>query len=233
MSPQRKSEKVYLVRDDSFFCTGKKQTEFVEEFCQILQNYTDARVISFDSKKQIQSVRRYLNKYHNGKSIVSLDKWFVGDFNYNLSRIFEKGKDQSRPLRFFGRNINEFRDWVRGKKSYEFVIVDDDIASGSTMNHVFDILKQENVGYPETVSMEAVYNKKYNGRVYDIVDIRDFIPGSKNGGLFCLSESGLERIPYFYPEVDLVSRMKLTKHASVLFTRDLKELIQKHFPNNE
>jgi hypothetical protein len=128
---------------------------------------------------------------------------------------------------------DELDKWLVGKNPWEFVLVDDDIASGSTMQYMFNKFRRAGVGIPATISMESIYNKKYIGRVFDIVDIRDFIPKSKNGGLLCFTDNGLERIPYFHPQVDLVSRMKLTDTASIMFTRDLKQLLEKHFNYTE
>lgn len=160
---------------------------------------------------------------------MSLDKWYEGDFNYKLSRIFNANQDQSIPVRFYSKMDDELNQWLEDIHHWEFVLVDDDIASGATKDYMFQKFRKAGIGFPAFVSMESVYNKKYIGRVFDIVDIRDFIPNSKNGGLLCFTDNGLRRIPYLYPQVDLVSRMKLTKDAAILFTRDLKELLEKHF----
>lgn len=228
--PQKSDSLYYVVRDDSHYSLGKRHVRFVSDFCTMLQKYTSHAVVGVDAKKQVEFATDHIFKKYANCNIISLDKWFRGHFDVLMSRIFKKGQDQSVPCGFIIRNEKFFREHLalfdRNKKH---VIVDDDIASGYTMSKICDIVKEYSDVKPVLISMDCLYRPEWQNKVFDIVDIRDFIPNSLNGGLFCVKDDGTyERVPYFYPDVDLVARMKLTKEDAAMFTQDLKDLLKHH-----
>lgn len=228
--PQKSDKLFYVVRDDSYYSIGGNQRWFVRDFCIILQRYTDHEVVCVDARKQVKFATDHIYKKYANCNVISLDKWFNGHVNVSMSRIFKRGQDQSKPHGFIIRNEKFFREHLslfdRNKKH---VIVDDDIASGYTMSKICDIVKEYSDVKPVLISMDCLYKPEWQNKVFDIVDIRDFVPNSLNGGLLCVKDDGtFERVPYFYPDVDLVARMKLTRVAAAMFTQDLQKLLKHH-----
>lgn len=208
--------KTYLVRDDSYFCCSRVPTLFVERFKNILQECVDAKVVVLNARHQVKHFKRYLQTCYPKLHVVSLDKWFKGDFQLNISRIFENGKHTG----FYTPNMMEFETWL--KKHKDIIVVDDDIATGTTINNVRSIVYKSTNNYPATLAMDHFYRSKVE--IYDIVDIRDFIPGATHGGLLCKINNQLQRLTYLHPQVNLCERMKLTEENAIKFTQKLKEL---------
>ncbi len=231
-----KSDLIYLVRDDSVYAYGAEIKPFVLSFCQLLQKYVDHQVVSIDARKQVGYVSEFIDKKYPNCLVISLDKWYRGHFDLIASRVFEKGKNQSKPIDFLIKNEVQFRETLDCWKFFKYkklLIVDDDISTGYTMTKVCEIIKEYTDVKPGFLSMEYTYRPDWNDRIYDVVDIRDFIPNSLNGGLLCRNEHGdLERVTYLHPNVDLCSRMKLTPENAVLFSIDLIELQKEYFNYN-
>lgn len=203
-------ETVYLLRDDSRLTFNKDLSDFVKDLAVLIGEFAPCRVVTFRAEDQIEYCQSLFKNFNN---VLSLDKFFKGDFNLLISRVFGPGK-QTKPSYYNIENINEFKKWLDGKDIIN--IVDDDIASGGTISAV---LQYVNVRY-NVFSLDRNYITGVN--VYDICDVRDFIPGSLYGGLMLDFGGGLFRHPYIEPNVCLETRMKIT--GGRLFSEKLKQL---------
>lgn len=205
------------------FCGGI-QTEKTANLDKILQKYTDAEVVKFSAAEQIKFVKGYLRENRPDSIIISLDKWFRGDFQVNISRVFRENSSQGKPQGFSFENRHKFEKYLRSiskpisKNKQSIVFVDDDIASGKTMGTLAWLVAVDFSSHfsIEGLSMAELYNPHQGREVFDIVDARDFIEGAEFGGLLC--EGG--RVLYKHPNVNLVSRMKLTEEAAINFTKE-------------
>lgn len=205
----------YGLRDDSKLCINRDVSSFVKDLVSLLSKkiYNQYPVYLFSAVDQIEYCRKVIQGQSN---ILSLDKWFKGDFNLNISRVFTNDT-QVRPIYYNIENVEEFKHWLQ---TVDYVnIYDDDICSGGTLQAVTSLI---DVPW-DANSLDRLYNLP---KFVDICDVRDFIPGAKYGGLVCNFGGGLFRNLYIEPNVNLESRMKITngKH----FTNDLKELWAKH-----
>jgi hypothetical protein len=200
-----KSEMVYLVRDDSMFFGGVPESE-KQRFIDTLQKYVSCPVVMFSASKQIEFCDTMARKL-GYDLIISLDKWYEGDFQLDISRNFTHNQEESSG--YLIKNYDKFLDFLRAfkDKSINILIVDDDIITKGTVNHVENILRGVLKRVKEVAHLDMLkcYDPQQGKKIYDIIDLRDFIPCAKFGGLMINGERKL----YKYPEVDLVSRMKL------------------------
>lgn len=87
-----------------------------------------------------------------------------------------------------------------------YYLVDDDIATGHTMNMVEAILP-EDIKIIEKISLAETTRLTANQEVWDIVDARDFLLGSRASGLVVKLFNGeVARAPYLVPFVSLAAR---------------------------
>lgn len=199
-------ESVYLIRDDSMFCADISP-QFAQDLAEIVQEQVNVKVITFSAKEQIDFCRPKIPV-----NCISLDKWFDGGFNVNISRIFDW-----RTLGKIGHIVQNKKELIEYTKNLSLVhIVDDDVATGSTLREIVEIIKKPFRFY----SLDKLFGFK---NVFDIIDIRDFIPGAKHGGL--MMEGGI-RVPYINPLVNLKERMKIKD--PITFSEKLYELWRKY-----
>lgn len=226
----RAEKPLYLVRDDSELAIGVEKRYFVRDFCKLLGKYVDAEVKCFSAKEQIEYVKNFLHITFPKMKILSLDKWFKGDFNLDISRVFQLAGDQTNPICYRIREAESLKAWIQ--LNDDFIILDDDSASGGTSNcltkTIFEICPKKKFHF---MSMDKIFNVHQFRPVYDIVDMRDFIPNAKFGGLLCSDDKGdLAREIYLHPKVQLEKRMKLKSDIVLDFSEELKVLIERHFP---
>jgi nicotinic acid mononucleotide adenylyltransferase len=115
----------------------------------------------------------------------------------------------------------------------EYAIVDDDIATGSTLRMIEDQLP-EGVSFKDKIALsERAFKRVHPDREYafwDIVDARDFLMGTKSGGLVVqLFNGSVGRAPYMLPYTSLVSRAKIPPDQEVAFTEELLNLNRRFF----
>ncbi len=115
----------------------------------------------------------------------------------------------------------------------KYTIVDDDIATGSTIRMI-EAQLPENVSFKEKIALsERAFKQVHPDREYafwDIVDARDFLMGAKSSGLVVQLFNGeVGRAPYMLPYTSLVSRAKIPPDQEVAFTKDILELNHRFF----
>lgn len=96
----------------------------------------------------------------------------------------------------------------------EHVLFDDDIASGTTLNYIKSQTPQ--IKWLHHVSLAQAVHP---GPIFDIVDARDFLFGSRLGGLGIKWQGSSYRAPYINPWVDLTSRAKIPPAKQAAFTK--------------
>lgn len=145
---------------------------------------------------------------------ISFDR--VTGAEHWVSRVFDPCTHQHRPARWISSDLLRI-------PSGEHVFIDDDIASGST----FEYVKSQT---PQVKWVDAISMTKWSvPTFFDIVDARDFLFGSKLGGLCIADGDQTYRAPYITPWVNLTQRAKIPPHKQVRFVRDVIEANARFF----
>lgn len=214
----RKEKMVYLIRNDSRLVTSvlrrfvskasldSANKEFVNKLAKIIEKRvpSNVKVSVVDAVAQrILFDKRLSKKYPT----ISLDMHYTGDYQIGITRVFELDSNQKTPVKFVSRNTFEPIDSEIAKiPAGEYTLVEDDIASGSTINYIIEKLLSKKI----IIKDIALMSKVVDGPLYDIVDVRDFIVGSTQCGLTVRDTTGkIVKVPYCYPYVNLLSRAKL------------------------
>jgi nicotinic acid mononucleotide adenylyltransferase len=178
---------------------------FHNQLKEVIGKYSEIQTISIPVLEQ----KKLLNSLDIIKPL-NLDVCTNEDARYqplHYSRLFLLNDIQKKPLTIINRNNFENLNIKPGNYS----LIDDDIASGATLNLVKNELLKKEINIIDSFSLLDIYlrNKNINQSLYDIVDTRDFLLGANEGGLFCKTIDGFTRIPYFSPWVNLFTRAKI------------------------
>lgn len=133
---------------------------------------------------------------------ISLDTLWRGDHEFAISRRFLPASGQYRGEELVERPGHEALKVQASRiPAGEYTLVDDDVASGYTVGRVREILAREGV----TITSVGSLTPKF-ADFCDVVDARDFIVGTANGGLVMRLRGKLTRMPYMLPYVNLHTR---------------------------
>jgi len=154
-----------------------------------------------------------------GRKTISLDPFFSGDERIDSTRYFSLSQAQFKPL-FRAARVGHLtiRDQASLIDPGEYVLVEDDSVTGETINSARANLS-EDVKITDVVLLSDFAD--YAGTdYYDVVDMRDFIVGSADGGLSVVTPRGEHaRAPYALPYVSLRSRAKIPAEAEIEISR--------------
>lgn len=166
-------------------------------------------------------VRDQFQKHVNQKGFISLDCFWKGEHNLEITRLFWAAGSQFHAHSYDSRSGSySLEEQMAFIPQGDYTLIDDDIATGSTMNYVLSLLEEQEI----TVSRyESLINAPQE--LYDVVDMRDFIIGSQYGGLSVKSPSqSRTRVPYMFPYVNLLTRGKIPVEHVIAFSKDLWKL---------
>lgn len=216
----------YVVRDDLRWATQDWNVpkEFVNEFkLGLVDIFTECFSVANKSlaspKVEIKIYDLEVQQHYvstlllSEKQVLNLDVCTNGGNKINVSRLFGLSGGQYSAQRLIARpgypDINEqMQDLPIGN----FLYLDDDIASGSTKRAIESLLPSRCKIYATKTLIE--YSRKSDEHVrlpvYDMVDARDFLVGSKAAGLVVgLPDSTVTRAPYLWPYVSLNTRASI------------------------
>jgi hypothetical protein len=199
-----------IIRNDIDFIykniTDKEQ--ILNELKNIFSKYYSNSDIEYVSvNEQIERINKNIKT-----KTLSLDCWYKGDYNFRCSRLFNLFDKQEKAISLVYQNIPIISEFV--------TIVDDDVSTGFTFNKTIELL---NIKHYSTYTMVEEQNISY-----DVIDIRDFIFGSENGGL--MTQYG--RFPYVYPYVNLQTRASVEKQNIKNISKDIFKLNLEIFKTN-
>ena len=166
------------------------------------------------------------NKQLQYKNCISLDTYFKGTYNIETSRLFDISEYQHTYLYLTSRpGFDSIKEQIVQIKPGKYILVDDDSATGKTIKEVLSLLPK-NVEIVDKYLLASMLKNK----IYDIVDLRDFIIGSQNGGLIVRFNNDLiVRAPYVMPYVCLKTRASLWCEKEKEFSLKLWELNKKFY----
>ena len=200
----------------------KAHDEFLEQLVDVLKE-------AFDNKLDVKTINmeEQLKKAYlvlKGKQTISLDTYYRGTYDIETSRLFDISDIQKKYISLIGRiGHDTIKNQIRNIKTGSYILVDDDSATGKTIREVMSNL-------PERIKIEQIYllANILTEKIFDIVDLRDFIIGAKNGGLVVrLPNKEIARSPYMLPYVSLKTR------ATISATKELKTSIRLWQMNKE
>lgn len=230
---------IYLVRNDSHYCTdfidNPKKGFLLDKFTQqlslwIKQCFQNNMQVHFLDVKQQQS---YLNsEIFSQSDLINVDLWTKHPRQHTLgiSRLFEVSDGQVFSHNLIGRpGMPSLEDQLSKIPPNNYTLVDDDIASGRTVKMITDSLPPS-VCVTELVALsqqsfhqELGFDISY--QFHDIVDVRDFIFGSKSGGLVVNLPNGkIGRVPYIWPYISLNHRAKIPHNQEYHFTIEILKM---------
>lgn len=160
----------------------------------------------------LEQQRNMVRALASQKTIVALDPCvddLEGVVAWPQSRLFSVSDRQDRP---------EKRGVRPGKQYPEILsmaggvwLLDDDIATGGSMEAAQLALADQGVRVESCISLASHEHRQ----MYDVVDLRDFLPGAKEAGLVVVAPQGqVVRVPYMAPFTNLRTRARLPEGTS-------------------
>ena len=192
----------------------KIQEENFKLFQNILQTYLPKiTVIEKKLKKQLTKADSELKN----KQTISLDTYFKGTYNLEVSRCFELSDNQLKYTKLVGRNYLDLNSQINKIKSGTYTLVDDDTVSGNTLKTITELLSKN-------IIIDNYYFLAQENEIFDVVDFRDFILGAENGGLMIRTKDKIFKVPYLYPYVNLTSRANIPTDKQLDFSLEVLKL---------
>lgn len=180
----------------------------------------NVNVLTLNVEEQLLKTRELLsNNFRSDTAFLSADKYLEADnlVPVNCSRVFKPGAEQKYAEKIL------IKEGVAIDKNKKYVFVDDDIATGFTLEQL-----KKHYHIVDTVSMLKIM-VPYG--VYDVVDERDFLLGAENGGLMCETNTGYVRFPYVFPYVNLNTRALIKTGKVKAMSADLWSMNEKFYAN--
>lgn len=155
----------------------------------LLSKYFDEVIVSnFEKEKKIFT--------SIGLPFISIDSLLIGKQNISVSRQYDYfgAKLLGRTNRPGTLSLDQQLDNIPTDE--EYLLFDDDIHTGGTINFVKEKLSERNI------KTSGVMSLTLSTEFEEILDVRDFYFNKENSGLVILnSENQTERFPYMYPFV--------------------------------
>ncbi len=250
MSSEENVNETYLMRDDLNWATQHWKSKVRPQALNIaIDNFRDGLVRAIENAFE----RSRAPGYPNNVEVVLLSvedqiseadkimevapEWIInndvitgGDnTSIGLSRLFELSSPQLYSEKLIPRPGQQDLKRVIGRlPKGKYTIVDDDIATGSTIRMIEEQLPEE-VSFKDRIALsELAFKRVHPEREYsfwDIVDARDFLMGAKSSGLVVqLFNGAVGRAPYMLPYTSLVSRAKIPPDQEMSFTEEILNL---------
>jgi len=233
-------KKIYAVRNDGLWALEKlskshgeqKVLEAKRGFLNDFVYYLQA-IFSKDSivVVNLKSQQNFINVLNKSKKVINMDVCTNGGYRLYVSRLFDICDGQLEPRAVIGRLGYPLVDkQISDIPSGTYVLVDDDVATGYTGGKVLSLLPRR-IKIESTLKLlhedlktgKYVPGKSFN--LIDVVDLRDFIIGSKDSGLVVtLPDGEICRVPYLLPYVSLRSRAMIPPTEELEFSIKLWRL---------
>jgi len=157
-----------------------------------------------------------------GANVLNLDPVTSATERLSLCRMFDCSDAQISARKLCGRpGAPPLDEQLRRIPAGEYDLVDDDIATGFTVEHVRALLPDD-VAVRRTHSLLA--KSAGDAPIFDVVDLRDFLLGARQAGLVVeLPDATPARVPYMAPFVQLRTRAKIPAEACQSLSRSLWE----------
>lgn len=152
------------------------------------------KLFPFYNSIQMASVQEQQQKFNKlAGPVISLDPCIIGTFNLGISRLYDyMGVDK---IGYVARPEGlSLKKQIKKIPAGRYILYDDDVCSGGTMEFVEQLLSEYGIDIVKEVSFTKSADK-------EILDARDFLTGSKFGGLVIKEGEKYVRRPYVLPYV--------------------------------
>lgn len=224
----------YAIRDDGQWSTHiwtstRDQKIFQKSLNQLKQTLVRSISESLDFLPIILvnliDQQKYVDKLLTNNQLINLDNCTTSPLQLGISRLFNLADGQIRSQKLISRPGSlTLKTQLKLIPKGDYYLVDDDIATGQTVNQVKKMLGQ-NIHVKKDISLLRQNLKKQKLKIenlVDIVDFRDFIIGSRHGGLIAsLPDNSICRLPYLLPYVSPVSRAKIPANFAYSFSQKI------------
>ncbi len=162
-------------------------------------------------------------------STISLDPCIGGDWNVGVSRCFSFGLTERLPGLVARPGWPAIHEQLQELPEGEYVVVDDDQATGYTTRTFLELLPSRcrvaSVEHLSKTTAQLQATGQLPKVITDTVDLRDFLVGSRDGGLVVqLPDGSVARAPYLSPYVQLSDRASVPLACEVVLSRRLWEV---------
>ena len=210
-------DKFYILRDDLELAFPKTPNTIsgkviAQTLSILLTSHTGRKVETVDVMEQVQ-------KFQTEKPFISLDCFLETEHKLELTRVFNAADTQKFSKLHTNRTgTPPLEEQVFRISEGVYDLVDDDIATGTTMNTVATLLNQHGIQVGEFRCLL----ESYGDDIYDVLDMRDFVLGARNGGLTVRTINGeTTRAMYAAPYVNLVTRAKMNPVKAINFSLEI------------
>lgn len=221
----------YVIRNEGMLPLAKYQESVEKEILEKAQQEFLSKLIklfkeAFNDKLDVKviNMQQQLEKATlnlKDKQTISLDTYYRGTYDIETSRLFDISDIQKKYVSLIGRiGHDTIEHQIEKIKDGNYILVDDDSATGETIRDIVSNL-------PERINIEQIYllASVLNEKIFDIVDLRDFIIGVQNGGLVVrLPNEEIARSPYMLPYVCLKTRATISVAKEMEFSIKLWEM---------
>ncbi len=192
----------------------------------------DVRVYPLDEQES------YIAHLRQKEHLLNIDACTNDSAGIQCSRLFRLCDGQVKSKQLIARpGFAEVPAQLAAITPGDYTIVDDDIASGTTMNMLLGMLPEPvRVTKIRTLlehSRQAYLNAHLGAEdreEFDVVDLRDFIFGSRAGGLVVgMPDGRIARVPYSLPYLSLVTRASIPPSTEMSFSKEIWQLNLRFF----
>lgn len=226
-------EGVYAIRNDLNYASPlplEESSPFLEEVKNLFQEFFGGglSVDVISSVYQHSEVTRQLQ--NSNLPTISLDAFIRGDMNLEISRLFELGSMQFRSKGLTNRPFTPaLEEQAKSIPPGEYLLIEDDVASGFTLQKVKDLLSPT-VLIKDMLILSSLDGGTNSKGYYDIIDLRDFLFGSKSSGLVTtLPNASVVRVPYVLPYVSPISRASVPVGKELDFSIRMWEMNRRFY----
>lgn len=160
--------------------------------------------------------RRSAARLTDGKRVISLDTCVQGTFDLGLSRCFSLAGGKEPPRIVARPGFAPLAEQLEAIPAGEYTLLDDDTITGETLQRVLALLPEKLRIQDVVILFQMASPSPEGSRSLDVGDCRDFLVGSREGGLVISLPSGeTARAPYVLPYVSP------SKRASLPISREL------------
>jgi nicotinic acid mononucleotide adenylyltransferase len=185
-------------------------------------------VVLLDRSEQ----NKYVESLLHEKKLINLDVSTPGTIKLEFSRLFGVSDGQVKAHELVGRPGHpSLPDQALAVPAGIYSLVDDDIATGYTLDTVSRMLS-EDVEVEERISLLAhtTFLLGRDEEAYDVIDMRDLLLGGRESGLVVEMPNGVPvRAPYMLPYVAPSSRAKIPPSSEYSFSLALWKLNREFF----
>lgn len=147
---------------------------------------------------QDEQKSKFKEIFKEQKNIISLDSQIEGLYNLRISRVYD-----TFGYKYLGFNVWNPEEIKNIPTDKEYILYDDDICGGSTMNYAKKYL--EGLG----IKIKGYFTFNYT-KENEVLDLRDFLFDAKDGGLLIKQTNGdLVRKPYVLPWCNVYERCSI------------------------